>query len=128
MSQVLSESLGWAAKGGSLASSRKNSRASESVVKAGLFGEIYTPLMERTISEGESCPGRYTSPTFGLFMASNLPACARDAGDSGLTLVLQPRVPGNKLTQDNAGGGVQFITQAGPRQSLLLAKDPDQFL
>ena len=24
--------------------------------------------------------------------------------------------------------GVQFITQAGPRQSLPLAKDPDQFL
>ena len=26
------------------------------------------------------------------------------------------------------GGGVQFITPAGPRQSLLLAKDLDQFL
>ena len=36
---------------------------------------------------------------------------------------------GNKLTQkDNADSGVQFITPAGPRQSLLLAKDPDQFL
>ena len=36
---------------------------------------------------------------------------------------------GNKLTQkDNANSGVQFITPAGPRQTLLLAKDPDQFL
>ena len=39
------------------------------------------------------------------------------------------RIPGNKLTQkDNADSGVQFITPAGLRQSLLLAKDPDQFL
>ena len=38
-------------------------------------------------------------------------------------------LPGNKLTQkDNAESGVQFITPARPRQSLLLAKDPDQFL
>ena len=43
--------------------------------------------------------------------------------------LLQPRVPGNKLTQkDNADSGVQLITPAGPRQSLLLAKDPDQHL
>ena len=43
--------------------------------------------------------------------------------------VLQPCIPGNKLTQkDNADSGVQFITPAGPRQSFLLAKDPDQFL
>ena len=43
--------------------------------------------------------------------------------------VLQPHVPGNKLTQkDNADSGVQFITLAGPRQSLLLVKDPDQHL
>ena len=43
--------------------------------------------------------------------------------------VLQPRVLGNKLTEkDNADSGVQFITPAGPRQSLLLAKDPDQHL
>ena len=43
--------------------------------------------------------------------------------------MLQPHVPGNKLTQkDNADSGVQFITPVGPRQSLLLAKDPDQFL
>ena len=35
---------------------------------------------------------------------------------------------GNKLTQKvNADSGVQFITPAGPGQSLLLAKDPDQF-
>ena len=38
-------------------------------------------------------------------------------------------VPGNKLTQkDNADSGVQFIAPEGPRQSLLLAKDRDQFL
>ena len=37
-------------------------------------------------------------------------------------------VPGNKLTQDNADSGVQFITLAGPRQSLLLTNNPDQFL
>ena len=43
--------------------------------------------------------------------------------------LLQPRVPGNKLTQkDSADSGVQFITLAGPRQSLLLAKDPNQHL
>ena len=30
--------------------------------------------------------------------------------------------------KDNADSGVQFITPAGPRQSLLLAKDPDQHL
>ena len=36
---------------------------------------------------------------------------------------------GYKLTQkDNADGGVRFITPGGPRQSLLLAKDPDHFL
>ena len=43
--------------------------------------------------------------------------------------LLQPRVLGNKFTQkDNADSGVQFITPAGPRQSLLLAKDPDWLL
>ena len=43
--------------------------------------------------------------------------------------VLQPHVPGNKLTQkDNADSGVQFITLAGPRQSFLLAKDSDRLL
>ena len=36
---------------------------------------------------------------------------------------------GNKLTQkDNADSGVQFIIPAGPTQSLLLAKDPNQLL
>ena len=36
---------------------------------------------------------------------------------------------GKQLTQKgNADSGMQFITLAGPRQSLLLAKDPDQFL
>ena len=45
------------------------------------------------------------------------------------SLIVVARLPGNKLTQkDNADGGVQFIAPAGPRQSLLLAKDPDQFL
>ena len=34
-----------------------------------------------------------------------------------------------KLTQkDNVESGVHLITPAGPRQSHLLAKDPDQFL
>ena len=42
--------------------------------------------------------------------------------------MLQPRLPGNKLTQDNADSGVYFITLAGPRQSLLLARDPGQHL
>ena len=43
--------------------------------------------------------------------------------------LLQPCVPVNKLTQkDNADSGVQIITPAGPRQSLLLAKDPHQHL
>ena len=38
-------------------------------------------------------------------------------------------LPGNKLTQKgDADSGVQFNTPAGPRQSLLLAKDPDQHL
>ena len=33
-----------------------------------------------------------------------------------------------KLTQkDTTDSGVQFITLVGPRQSLFLAKDPDQF-
>ena len=42
--------------------------------------------------------------------------------------MLQPRVLENKPTQkDNADSGVQVITPAGPRQSLLLAKDPGQF-
>ena len=43
--------------------------------------------------------------------------------------MLEPCSPGNKLTQkDNADSGVQFITPVGPRQSLLLAKGPDQHL
>ena len=46
-----------------------------------------------------------------------------------LKRVLYAHVPGSKLTQkDNADSGVWFITPAGPRKSLLLAKDPDQFL
>ena len=44
-------------------------------------------------------------------------------------ILLQPCILGNKLTQkDNADSGVQFITPVGPRQSLLLAKDPDKHL
>ena len=44
-------------------------------------------------------------------------------------ILLEPRFPGNKLTQkDNEDSAVQFITPAGPRQSLLLVKDPDQHL
>ena len=35
---------------------------------------------------------------------------------------------GKQAQKDNADRGVQFIAPAGPRQSLLLAKDPDQFL
>ena len=43
--------------------------------------------------------------------------------------MLEPRILGNKLTQkDDADSRVQSITPAGPRQSLLLAKDSDQFL
>ena len=43
--------------------------------------------------------------------------------------VVVPRVPGNRLTQkDNPDSEVQFIALAGPRQSLLLAKDPDWLL
>ena len=58
---------------------------------------------------------------------------AEEHGSYSLTsfrflIVLWPCVLGNKLTQkDNADSGVQFITPGGPRQSLLLAKDPDQF-
>ena len=50
------------------------------------------------------------------------------SGSDGIPVeLLYPRVPGNKLTQkDNADSGVQFITLAVPRQSLLLAKDPDR--
>ena len=43
--------------------------------------------------------------------------------------MLQPCFPGNKLTQkDNTDSGVKFITPACPRQSLLLAKGPNQHL
>ena len=47
---------------------------------------------------------------------------------TGILRMLWPRVPGNKLTQkDNVDSVVQFITLAGPKQSLLLAKDLNQF-
>ena len=43
--------------------------------------------------------------------------------------LLQPRILGEELTQqDSADAGVQLITPAGPRQSLLSAEDVDQFL
>ena len=46
--------------------------------------------------------------------------------------LLYPRVLGNKLTQkEDEDSGVLFITPftpESPRQNLLLAKDPDQFL
>ena len=35
---------------------------------------------------------------------------------------------GKQTQKDNADSGVQFITLAGPRQSLLLTNDPGQFL
>ena len=48
--------------------------------------------------------------------------------EDGRVQLLQPHVPENKLTQkNNADSGVQFNTPVGPKQSLLLAKDPDQF-
>ena len=48
---------------------------------------------------------------------------------SGGVVATCSRKQGKKLTQkNNASSGVQFVTPAGPRQSLLLAKDPDQFL
>ena len=51
-----------------------------------------------------------------------------DASDTLVNyLLLWPHVLGNKLTQDNVDSGVQFITPGGPRQSHLLAKDPNQF-
>ena len=43
--------------------------------------------------------------------------------------VLYHVFPGNRLTRkDDADSGAQLITAACPRQSLLLAKDPDPFL
>ena len=49
--------------------------------------------------------------------------------EDGRVQLLQPHVPENKLTQkNNADSGVQFNTPVGPKQSLLLAKDPDQHL
>ena len=52
------------------------------------------------------------------------------SGGDGIPVeLLYPHVPGNKLTQkDNADSGLQFITLVGARQSLLLAKEPNQFL
>ena len=43
----------------------------------------------------------------------------------GSVVVVRSR---QQTQKDNADSGVQFITLAGPRQSLLLAEDPNQFL
>ena len=54
-------------------------------------------------------------------LVTNLPAIQET--------LLWPHFLGNKLTQkDNADSRAQLITPLGPRQSLLLAKDPDQHL
>ena len=68
-------------------------------------------------------------PELGSFLMSWLFASGGQSvgASASATVLLQPRIPGNKLTQkDNADSGVQLITSAGPRQSFLLAKDPDQ--
>ena len=63
---------------------------------------------------------------FGIII---FPSWRRVGCEEFLNVLLWPWAPGNKLTQKvNADSGVQVITPAGPRQSLLLAKDPDQFL
>ena len=49
-------------------------------------------------------------------------------GEIGEMVLTIQRVLGNKLIQkNNADSGVEFITPVGPRQSLLLAKDLNQF-
>ena len=70
----------------------------------------------------------------GRAVVKNLPTNAGDTRDTSSVPGLErergkgnPRVLGNKVTQkDNADSEVQFITPAGPRQSPLLAKDPNQ--
>ena len=67
-----------------------------------------------------------TSDNLDFWLASEI---GQGRGDSLAGLNAQPPVPGNKLTQkDNADSRLQFITPVGTRQSLFLAKDPDQFL
>ena len=57
------------------------------------------------------------------------PLVRRVSGGPPTLEVFWPCIPGNKLIQKgDADSGVQFITPAGPRQSLLLAKDPNQHL
>ena len=63
------------------------------------------------------------------FWSSAFSCWGAQAPERGLSACVVTTRSGNKLTQkDNADSGVQFITLVGPRQSLLLAKDPDQFL
>ena len=50
------------------------------------------------------------------------------AGQEATVSVVAMRSGKQTHSEGNADSGVQFITPAGPRQSLLLAKDPDQFL
>ena len=53
-----------------------------------------------------------------------MPSCWLNPHDT----VVATRSRKQSHSEDNADNGVQFITPAGPRQSLLLAKDPDQHL
>ena len=52
-------------------------------------------------------------------------SCLENPMDRG-TVVATPS--GKQTQKDNADSGVQPITQAGPRQSLLFAKEADEFL
>ena len=94
------------------------------------LGKQFSLMQKLLVGQEQKCPDSEVKglPEVGL--------CIPRTGNNGLppplafrVAVLQARVPGNKLTQKgNADSAVQFITLAGPRQSLLLAKDPDQFL
>ena len=76
-----------------------------------------------------ACNSERVQRTEGNFQFLSLPCISMTNTCYSLLVLLWPRVPGNKLTQKgNADSEVQFITLAGPRQSLLLAKDPEQFL
>ena len=59
-SQVSGESLGRPPSVGSWLHAGKNSRASPSKVKAGLFRDTHSIERMRSISESESSPGRNT--------------------------------------------------------------------
>ena len=58
-----------------------------------------------------------------LFRASLLPPTFNQ-GRAGIVAMRS----GKQTQKDKADSGVQFITPVGPRQNLLLAKDPDQSL